>query len=155
MPYTEGREYRLFEDITMDIRPLTHDLSVAPQIAADDVASIAARGFRAIVCNRPDREGADQPDFALIESAAQRAGLAVRYQPVVSGQVTDEHGREFGRLLASLPGPVLAYCRTGTRSTMLWALSEAGRLPAADILARAAAAGYDLASLAPRLRNGG
>lgn len=138
----------------MTIRPLTDLVSVSPQIAATDLPALHAAGIRAIVCNRPDGEGADQPTVAEIRAAAAPLGIAVHYLPVDTGKVTDEQAAQFGALVATLVGPVLAYCRSGMRSATLWALSQAGRRPAADIVALAAAAGYDLGALAPRLAQG-
>ncbi|HDR8860727.1 TPA: TIGR01244 family phosphatase [Burkholderia territorii] len=138
----------------MTIRPLTDLLSVSPQIAATDLPALHAGGIRTIVCNRPDGEGADQPNVAEIRAAAAPLGIAVHYLPVDTGKVTDEQARQFDALVASLAGPVLAYCRSGTRSATLWALSQAGRRPVGDIVAIAAAAGYDLGALAPRLTRG-
>ena len=139
----------------MDLRVLTPELSVSPQITAADVAELAAQGFRALICNRPDGEGADQPGVHEIERAAAGLGLLLRYQPVESGKVTDEQGLAFGRLLAECPKPVLAYCRTGTRSATLWALSQAGQRPLPDIIERASRAGYDLKGVVRRIVNGG
>ena len=109
----------------MDIQALTPNLSVAGQILASDIPSIAKAGFQSIICNRPDGEGADQPGFGEIAQAAQQAGLQVRYLPVESGKVTQAHGTDFGKLMDELPKPVLAYCRSGMRSTTLWRLSNA------------------------------
>lgn len=109
----------------MDIKTLSPALSVCPQITPNDVAALAAAGFKSIVCNRPDGEGADQTNFSDIERVAQALGLATHYLPVVSGKVSAEDGVAFGRLLATLPAPVLAYCRSGTRSSTLWALCNA------------------------------
>jgi sulfide:quinone oxidoreductase len=134
----------------MDVRKLTDDLSVGPQISADDIPAIAAAGFRAVVCNRPDGESSDQPCCAEIEAAAKAAGLVWRSQPVRSGGVTLDDATAFVSLLAELPRPVLAYCRTGTRCATLWALSEAGRRPVPDILAQTRAAGYDLTTVLQR-----
>lgn len=134
----------------MDARKLTEALSVGPQITPDEVAAARAQGFRAIVCNRPDGEG-DQADFAEIETAAESAGLEARYLPVAPSRVSDADAEAFAALLAELPGPVLAYCRSGTRSATLWALAEAGRRPVPEILGVARNAGYDLGGLAGRL----
>ncbi|KVG81757.1 NAD(FAD)-dependent dehydrogenase [Burkholderia ubonensis] len=134
----------------MNIRKLTDTLSVSPQITAADLPALSAAGFRAIVCNRPDGEGPDQPTVAEIRAAAAPLGIAVHDLPVDSGKVTDDQAVRFGALIASLPAPVLAYCRTGTRSATLWALSQAGMRPLDDIVATAAAAGYDLAGIAAR-----
>jgi sulfide:quinone oxidoreductase len=109
---------------------------------------------RAIVCNRPDGEGSDQPTVAEIRAAAAPLGIAVHYLPVDTGKVTDEQAAQFGVLVASLAGPVLAYCRSGMRSATLWALSQAGSRPIDEIVATAAKAGYDLAAVASRLARG-
>ncbi|MFP3560266.1 TIGR01244 family sulfur transferase, partial [Paraburkholderia sp. SIMBA_049] len=106
---------------------MTDLLSVSPQIAATDLHALHAAGIRAIVCNRPDGEGADQPTVAEIRAAAAPLGIAVHYLPVDTGKVTDEQAAQFGALVTTLAGPVLAYCRSGTRSATLWALSQAGR----------------------------
>ncbi|MDZ4134636.1 MAG: TIGR01244 family sulfur transferase, partial [Paracoccaceae bacterium] len=139
----------------MEIKKITNDLSVSPQIAPTDMAAIRAAGFRAIICNRPDGEGSDQPTHEEIEAAARAEGLEARYLPITSGMVRDADANDFGRAMAELPGPVLAYCRTGTRSATLWSLSEATRRPVAEILAATKAAGYDMAGVARRIINGG
>lgn len=139
----------------MDIRRIDDRLSVAPQIAIDDLASLKEAGYRAVICNRPDGEAPDQPSFEEMRQAAERAGIEIRHQPVTSGRVTDEDAQAFARLMAELPGPVLAYCRTGTRSATLWALSQAGKRPLTEILATAKAAGYDLSAVARRIANRG
>ncbi|MEM1429645.1 MAG: TIGR01244 family sulfur transferase [Pseudomonadota bacterium] len=139
----------------MDVRKITDEVSVAPQIQPADVAGIAAAGFRAIICNRPDGEGADQPTFEEIEAEAEKHGVKVTYLPIVSGSVRDEDATAFGAAMTALPGPVLAYCRTGTRSATLWSLSQADRRPLAEILAAAKAAGYDMNGVARRIANGG
>lgn len=136
----------------MDMKTLTADLSVSTQITAADVATIAAQGFKSILCNRPDGEGADQTAFAEIEAQAKALGLAVAYQPVVSGAVTDQDGADFAAVIADLPAPVFAYCRTGTRCTILWALSQAAQQPVDGIVTTAAEAGYDLSKMAGRLQ---
>ncbi|MBU9334657.1 bifunctional protein tyrosine phosphatase family protein/NAD(P)/FAD-dependent oxidoreductase [Burkholderia multivorans] len=138
----------------MTLRTLTDTLAVSPQIAVADLPALHAAGIRTIVCNRPDRESAEQPDLAEIRAAAAPLGIAVHHLPVEPGRITDDHVAQFRTLLASTAGPTLAYCRTGTRSATLWALSQAGRMRADDIVATAAAAGYDLAALAPRLAGG-
>lgn len=139
----------------MDIKQLTQGLSVSKQIAVSDMEAIKEAGFRAIICNRPDGEGADQPTFEEISKAAKKAGLEAKYLPIVSGKVRDEDAGEFDAALTDLPGPVLAYCRTGTRSTTLWSLAQAEKRPLAEILATTKAAGYDMAGVARRIVNGG
>lgn len=141
----------------MNIKNLTPDISVSPQIRPEDIAELAGLGFKSIISNRPDGEGADQPDFSLIESEAKARGLEVRYLPIVSGRMTDDDVTAFKRALEELAGPVLAYCRSGTRCAAVWALAEAGERPVEDILATTAKAGYDMSGLAPRIvsRSGG
>ena len=139
----------------MDLKRISDALSVSGQISPADVAELKAQGFRSIVCNRPDGEGADQPTFEEIHEAADAVGLAARYLPVKSGLVQDEDAVAFGTALRELPGPVFAYCRTGTRSVTLWSLSQSKALPMPDILAAAKAAGYDMNGVARRIANGG
>jgi sulfide:quinone oxidoreductase len=139
----------------MDIHQLTDELSVAPQIVAQDLKAIHDAGFRSIICNRPDGEGTDQPNFDEIERAASQLGLQSRYLPTDSGKVTDEQGATFGALMAELPKPVLAYCRTGMRSTTMWALSQGGKMPLPQIIERSARAGFDLKGVVRRIVNGG
>ncbi|WP_459616920.1 protein tyrosine phosphatase family protein [Bordetella sp. 2513F-2] len=104
------------------IRPLAPDFAVAPQLGPDDMAEVAAAGYKSVIINRPDYEGGpDQPTAADVSRAAEAAGLQVAYQPVVSGAMTAEDVVRFAELLRTLPGPVLAYCRTGTRCTNLYA----------------------------------
>lgn len=135
----------------MTIKKLTDDVSVAPQVSPGDMRSLAALGFKAIISNRPDREGADQPLFAEIASAAQKLGLGAKYVPVTSGNISDSDVVAFKAAIAGLPKPVLAYCKTGTRSATLWSLAEAGQRPIADILARTKNAGFDVSGLANRI----
>lgn len=135
----------------MDIRTLTSGLAVSPQITPEDIPAIRAAGFRTIFCNRPDGEDADQPAFADIAAAAREAGLVADYIPVVSGSLSDADVSAFGAALRTAEGPVFAYCRSGTRVAMLWALHEAGTRPLREILSTAAAVGYDLTSLTPRI----
>jgi sulfide:quinone oxidoreductase len=140
----------------MTAKTITPNLSVSEQVQPQDIAALAEAGFKAIICNRPDGEGADQPAFAEIEAAAQAAGLTAAYLPIVSGMVKDSDAVAFGALLDRLPGPVFAYCRTGTRSATLWSLSEGGRgRPLPEILAATKAAGYDMAGVVRRIANGG
>ena len=139
----------------MDIKTLTAGLAVSPQIAVADLPAIKAAGYRSIICNRPDGEAADQPTYEEIAKAADHLGLEARYLPIVAGIVADEDATEFGDALTGLPGPALAYCRTGTRSATLWSLSQAADQSAADILATTKAAGYDMAGVVRRIVNGG
>ncbi|MBI1649206.1 bifunctional protein tyrosine phosphatase family protein/NAD(P)/FAD-dependent oxidoreductase [Hyphomicrobium sulfonivorans] len=136
-------------------KELTGELSVAGQISPAEMTDLAADGFRSIICNRPDGEGADQPSFAEIAAAAAAAGLQARYVPITAGQVSDADATAFAAALTELPKPVLAYCRSGTRSTILWAMTEAGKRPADDIVNRARLAGYDVTGVMQRVAKDG
>ncbi len=139
----------------MDIKALTPALSVTAQLSVADLPGIAQAGFKSVVCNRPDGEAPDQPSWAEIQAAAQRQGLQAHCLPVETGKVSDEEGAAFGQLLQTLPAPVLAYCRSGMRSTTLWALAQAGQLSPEQIVDTAARAGFDMKALVRRLAHGG
>ena len=139
----------------MDIKALTPHLSITPQVMVAELEAVAQMGFKAIICNRPDGEGPDQPSFSEMEQAALAHGLQMRYLPAESGKVRDEDGKAFGELLATLPAPVLAYCRTGMRSTTMWALSQSGITPLPQILEASQRVGFDMKALVQRIANGG
>jgi uncharacterized protein (TIGR01244 family) len=136
----------------MQIRPLNDSVAVSPQIAADDMPAIKAAGFVAIVNNRPDDEEPDQPSGAAIRAAAEAAGLAYSEVPVTGAGFSHPQLDAMGRALTEADGPVLAYCRSGTRSCNLWALAaaKAGRDPEL-LVGQARAAGYDLSAIRPTL----
>lgn len=107
------------------IRPLSPTFAVAPQLFPEDMAEVAAAGYKSLIINRPDYEGgSDQPTAADVTRAAEAVGLQVQYQPVVSGAMTMDDVTRFAELLRTLPGPVLAYCRSGTRCTNLYANAQ-------------------------------
>ena len=139
----------------MEVKKITEQLSVSPQVKTTDLWEIANLGFRSVICNRPDGEAADQPTFDEIEAAAKTAGLEIRYLPIVAGKVSDQDTADFSKAMEELPKPVFAYCRTGTRSATLWSLSQAKSLPVSEILLRTKAAGYDMAGVVRRIVNGG
>ncbi|WP_404362483.1 TIGR01244 family sulfur transferase [Marinobacter sp.] len=135
----------------MDIRKLDDDIAVAPQISVEDVAEAARLGFRTIVANRPDREEPGQPAMADIEAAARKHGLEWVYLPVESGNIRDSDIDRFAPVLEEAARPILAFCRSGTRCTVLWALSSARKHPIEPLLMKAANAGYNLAGAKPRM----
>lgn len=139
----------------MEIKSLTTDLSVSGQIMPNDMQAIKDAGFKSIICNRPDGEGADQPTCEEIAKAASKLGIQMGYLPIIAGKVTDDDATAFDKLLSEQPGPILAYCRTGTRSTTLWSLCQSGQRSLADILAATKAAGYDMGGVVRRIVNGG
>lgn len=126
---------------------LTPNLSVAPQLTEQELQEAAAAGFKTIINNRPDGEAPDQPRSDDLAAAAKRLELDYRYIPVVSGRLSDDQVKEFRAVVTEGQKPSLAFCRTGTRSTTLWALAATDRLSANEILQIASAAGYNLDTL--------
>lgn len=135
-----------------DIRPATVDFAVAPQISEADIPAIAALGYKTLICNRPDGEVPDQMTSAAAEAAAHAAGMAYVAIPF-AGAPHPAQVEETVRALEGNPGPVLAFCRSGTRSITVWAFAQAvsGALAPDEIVAAAAEAGYDLGGHAPLL----
>ncbi|MDX1803904.1 MAG: TIGR01244 family sulfur transferase [Alcanivorax sp.] len=139
------------------IKRLTDTLSVAPQLQPGDMAELARAGFKTIINNRPDGEAADQPSSEEMEAAARAAGLEYAYQPVVGSNIAETDIDGFDAIVSLAETPVVAFCRTGTRCTTLWALTQAPEQDNNAILHTAEQAGYDLSGLLPRLdqrRNG-
>jgi len=131
----------------LEIKRINDRVSVSPQIAPEDVAAIKDAGFVTIVNNRPDGEAPDQPSGATIEAAARAAGLGYVAIPMGRDGVSADMIEKTRTVLETSGGPVFCYCRSGTRSATLWALSQAGEIGADDIIAAAANAGYDLSHL--------
>ena len=133
-----------------DFRRVTDRLSVSPQITPADVALAKAQGFTTIVNNRPDGEAPDQPPAAEIEAAAKAAGLAYVHIPV-RGMPTPEQVEATRAAILNSEGPVLAFCRSGTRCINTWSIGE--RLAGGDrdeLVRIGQAAGYDLSQVLPR-----
>lgn len=135
----------------MDIRLLDEALSASPQIVPEDLPAIAAKGFRSVISNRADGEEPGQPSAEALRQAAEAAGLAFAHVPVVGGAISEQDVADFRQALADLPQPVFGFCRTGTRTTTLWALANAGAQTPDRLIDRAKSAGYDLGALRPRL----
>ena len=132
-------------------RTLDETILVAGQIQPEDIATAAAQGVRMIINNRPDDEQAGQPSAATIEAAATAAGLGYAHIPVDHSGFSAEQVEAMTAAQAQ-PGPALAFCRSGTRSTYLWALARgAAGDPPAEIAAKAANAGYDVSALLPMI----
>ena len=136
----------------LDIRAVTATFAVAPQIAPEDLAAVTAAGFVAVVNNRPEGEAADQPEGEAIRAAAEAAGLGYTAVPITHAGFSFPQLDAMAAALAAADGPVLAFCRSGTRSCHLWALTQArAGTPPALLADQAAAAGYDLTPLRPLL----
>lgn len=133
---------------------LSDRLYISPQITArDTLAAAAARGVRTLVCQRPDGEEPGQPPFADIAAWAAEAGIPhCLYRPVTAANLHADNAAEFAAVVANADAPVLAYCRTGTRCTVLWALDAVahGLNPQAAVQ-HAAAIGINLQAHAARL----
>jgi uncharacterized protein (TIGR01244 family) len=111
---------------TLPARPVADDVCVAPQLRPEAMAEAARAGFRSVVNNRPDfEEGPHQPTNASIEAAAKAAGLQYRYLPVSGAYQSPEEIAAFAQLLKELPRPILAFCRSGARSTRLFVAASA------------------------------
>jgi uncharacterized protein (TIGR01244 family) len=136
----------------MELRQLTPDLAVSAQIRPEDLSALAEAGFRVLINNRPDDEVGPDADHAAMQAAAEAAGLAYVFNPFIPGQITSEMISTQAEALA-LAGPKLAYCRSGNRSTVLWALSRAGQEPVTQLLETAARAGYDLSGVRPLIES--
>lgn len=130
----------------MDLRQITPELSVSPQILPEDLPELAEQGFRVVINNRPDAEVGDAESGAAMQAAAEAAGMDYRAIPFVPGQITQAMVDAQAEALA-LPGRKIAYCRSGNRSTVLWALTQAGEAPTDSLLQTAAEAGYDLSGI--------
>ena len=129
-----------------DIRSVTDGFSVSPQIALDDVQAVADAGFKTIICNRPDGEEDGQPTIAALKDASEAAGLTFLALPF-SGTPSEQIADQMGTLIETAEGPVLGFCRSGTRSITAWALAQRGQGRGETIAAQGAAAGYDLSGL--------
>ena len=131
-----------------DFRRVTDDLSVAPQISVADVAEAARRGFKTVINNRPDGEEPGQPSGAEIAAAALAAGLAYHHIPVRGGP-TPEQVEATGVVLQEAEMPVLAFCRSGTRSIVTWSICQAttGAMARGDLVSLGREAGYDLSGV--------
>ena len=135
----------------MDKRQITPAYFVAPQIEAADVAELAQSGFTRVICNRPDAEVPPGLQHDAIEAAAKSAGLEFVYHPLTHTTMTSENVTKHRELAETASGPVLAYCASGTRCSIVWALGQAGALGVDEIITAAHAAGYDLANMRPTL----
>ena len=108
----------------MEVKQISDEISVSPQIKPDDLKAIQEAGFKSIICNRPDDEEAGQINFPEIENAARAIGLDARYIPFLPGKMTEDDVSQFAIAMRELPGPVFAYCKSGGRSAAIWNASQ-------------------------------
>jgi uncharacterized protein (TIGR01244 family) len=127
----------------MDIRALTPDYAVSPQIEPADVAVIAAAGFTTVICNRPDGEVPPELRADALRVAVESAGLRFVENPMLPGMLDPDTLSAQSDAMAAATGPVLAYCASGNRSAILWSIVRAPELGADGVLAATQAVGYD------------
>lgn len=135
----------------MDIRAITPDYAVSPQIEPGDLPAIKAAGYVTVIDNRPDGEIPPHLHTAEMRKAAEALGLTFVANPVIGGQLTMENVAAQGAAIAASPGPVFAYCASGNRSSIVWALSNAGKRPVDELVGLPARFGYQLDHLRPQI----
>jgi len=131
----------------MLIRAITEKYAVSEQIAPEDFPAISEAGFTTVICNRPDIENPPFLQAHVMAEAAALAGLQFVDLPLTHQTMTPDNITKQFDIVENAEGPVLAYCASGTRCSVIWALSQAGKQSADDILAQTAQAGYDLSGL--------
>lgn len=129
----------------MEIRPLTDSYSVTPQILPEDIPAIVAAGFTTVICNRPDGEIPAELAAEAMRVAVEAAGMAFVVNPVIGGALTMANVDSQRAAIDAAPGKVLAYCASGNRSSIVWALANAGRQPTDALVAAGAQYGYQTA----------
>jgi uncharacterized protein (TIGR01244 family) len=131
----------------MMLNKIIEDYVVSDQITEEDIEQLKEAGFKTIFCNRPDNEEQNQVTVKSIQDKAIESGLNFIHQPVIGGQISQNDIDQFSDYYDAAEKPIFAYCRTGTRSSMLWALSESGKRSIDEILQLTSAAGYNLSNL--------
>lgn len=135
----------------MDIRPLTPTYAVSPQIEPGDLPAVKAAGYTCIIDNRPDGEIPPHLHGAVMQQAAEALGLTFVVNPVIGGMLTMENVAAQGAAITEATGPVLAYCASGNRSSIVWALALAGTRPVDELVGLPARHGYQLDHLRPQI----
>ena len=138
----------------MQFAKISDDFAASAQLRPEDMAEVAAAGFKTVINNRPDGEGGDeQPSSEDCRAAAEAAGLTYHYIPMTPQTMSMELLGNFHRAVTDSPGPVLAHCKSGARSTALWALSESchNEQEVEAVIGKAQKAGYDLSNMRPML----
>lgn len=135
----------------MDVRLIVTGFSASPNVTKEDLPAVAEMGFRSVISNRLDGEDPGQASAHDMGAAAAAVGLEFVHIPVAGAGIGDAEIAALQQALATMPGPVLGFCRSGMRTTALWALAQSGRRSPDDILRMAAGAGFDLSPIRPRL----
>ena len=135
----------------MDIRAITPDYAVSPQIEPGDLPAIKAAGYVTVIDNRPDGEIPTNLHADAMRTAAEALGLTFVLNPVVGGALTMANVTAQGAAVAASTGPVFAYCASGNRSSIVWALANAGKLSPDELIGLPARFGYQLEHLRPQI----
>ena len=135
----------------MQLRALTPSYAVSPQIEIADLAAIKAAGFGVVIDNRPDAEIPADLQTDVMRRAAEALGLIFVANPVIGGAITLANVTTQAEVLAAAQTPVFAYCASGNRSSVVWALAHAGQMPTDDLIAIPARFGYNLEPLRAQL----
>lgn len=128
----------------MDIRRLTDTYAVSPQIALEDLPALKASGFTTIIDNRPDAEIPADLQAAVLRQASEAMGLTFIVNPIIGGGMTVDNVAAQRAAIEAASGPVFAYCASGNRSSVVWALAHAGQMPTDDLIQIPARFGYQL-----------
>ncbi len=131
----------------MDIRALTSTYAVTPQIELADLAAVKAAGYVVVIDNRPDAEIPEALQTAQMRTAAEALGLTFVANPVIGGAITMANVTTQAEVIAAAQGPILAYCASGNRSSVVWALAHAGKRPTDELISVPARFGYNLEPL--------
>lgn len=135
----------------MKLAVLTPNVSALAQPSVQEIAELAQRGYRSIISARPENETEDQPEWLDLKAAAAAHGMEAVQIPIVMGQIRDDQIAEFRDSLQQLPKPVAAFCRSGTRAALMWALANQANLTIDERISIAAKEGYDLEPFRQRL----
>jgi uncharacterized protein (TIGR01244 family) len=135
----------------MMARKLSETYHVSPQISPEDAAALREAGFAMVICNRPDNEVPPSHQAAAVGAAVEAQGMRFAVLPLTHQTMNAENILAQAELVEEAGGPVLAYCASGTRCTVIWALGQAEALGADGVLQAAAEAGYDISGLRPTL----
>lgn len=135
----------------MDLRKITDTYTVTPQIEPSDVATLAEMGVKTLICNRPDNENPVPLQAAAIQAEAEAHGIAFVFNPFSGMAMTQDNVDEQVDAIAASEGPVVAYCASGNRCTIVWAFGAAGHVPVDDIIKIATSHGYQFEQLRPAL----
>lgn len=128
----------------MDIRPLSETYAVSPQIQPEDIQAIADAGFAMVICNRPDGEIPSELSAETLRPLVEAAGMGFVVNPVVGGALSMENVEAQRAAMDGTDQKVLAYCASGNRSSIVWALAMAGRMPTDALIAAGAPYGYQI-----------